>query len=124
MYIEIPWISFPDRTTRESLDRIELSLTVLLNLYESLQIQVDEIKRKEEKLMASVEELQTTLDGIAADAAIIVQTEAEQLATIAALKEQIASGTPVSQEQLDAMAVKAQGIKEKLDAIAAPAPPA
>lgn len=46
MYFEIPWFSFPDKATREKLDEIIKNQTVLLELYRSIQIQVDQLHKK------------------------------------------------------------------------------
>jgi len=76
-----------------------------------------------EGLMATVAELEQKLDAI--DAALtgedgVFENLAGDLtglkAEIQALKDQIAAGTPVSQEQLDSLVTKADGIATKASA--------
>ncbi len=94
--------------------------------------------RKQVFLMARSEaDLQADLDAIKADLASIqtaVTTEVgtfnttiqSQQAQITALKAQLAAGTPVTQDQLDALAGEADTLKASADALlqsVTPAPP-
>ncbi len=69
-------------------------------------------------LMAKVEDLQADLDKLKADVSARLDALA---ATIADLKQQIAAGTPVTQEQLDALDAEVKAID---DSVSPPAPPA
>lgn len=61
---------------------------------------------KDTKLMSTLEELQTELAAISADYDAM-------LTAIQALKDQLAAGSPVTQEQLDALVAQAQSINDK-----------
>jgi hypothetical protein len=56
--------------------------------------------------MSTLEELQTELAAISADYDAM-------LTAIQALKDQLAAGSPVTQEQLDALVAQAQSINDK-----------
>jgi hypothetical protein len=60
--------------------------------------------------MATQQELSDELDAIKTAVDAVKVTGAEQVALIAALKAQIDAGTPVSQDQLDALDAKADSI--------------
>jgi len=62
------------------------------------------------KLMANVKELSDELDAIKTAVDAVKATVDAQIVEIAALKDQIAAGTPVTQEQLDALDAKADSI--------------
>lgn len=65
-------------------------------------------------IMADVQELSNELDTIKTKVDAVLVTGQEQVALIQALKDQIAAGTPVTQEQLDALDAKADSILASL----------
>jgi hypothetical protein len=77
------------------------------------------IYRRTGKIMSTEADLQTSLDAIKAGVANVVAKLTTQAQTIADLQAQIAAGTPVSQEQLDALAAEANDIAASLSAVTA-----
>ncbi len=65
--------------------------------------------------MATVRQLQDDLDAIQADVATVKDQLAVQATTIQELQDQLANGTPVSQDQLDALSAEAAGIRHTLE---------
>lgn len=59
-------------------------------------------------------DLQTDLDDIKASVTNIATLQAAQAKTIADLQAQVAAGTPVTQDQLDALVAEADAIKTAL----------
>jgi hypothetical protein len=73
-------------------------------------------------IMATEQTLQDDLDTLKADATILVQLVQSQKAQIAALSVQVGAGTPVSQDQLDALAAEAEGVIATLSPAVQPPP--
>lgn len=71
------------------------------------------------EIMSTQEELKATLDGIQADVAVVVGKLDAQSQAIADLQAQLATGVPVTQEQLDGLKAEADSIKAALDAVSA-----
>lgn len=71
------------------------------------------------KIMATEQDLQDSLNVINNGIQILAAKFADQSAQIAALKDQIAQGTPVSQAQLDNLESNAQAIEDALAALIA-----
>lgn len=69
--------------------------------------------------MSTEQDLQTSLDAIQAGVATVVTKFADFQKTIADLQAQIAAGSPVSQDQLDALAAEAAGIVTALGSVTA-----
>lgn len=65
-------------------------------------------------IMAGEQDLQNDLDAIKAGVTTVVDKLTTQAATIKSLSDQIATGTPVSQEQLDALHTEASEIAAAL----------
>lgn len=82
------------------------------------------VYRKVRKVMVSEQQLQTSLDAIKAGVTTVVASLSAQAQTIKDLQAQIAAGTPVTQDQLDALGSEAQGIADALAAAIAPPTPA
>ncbi len=68
--------------------------------------------------MSKVSDLQADLDTIKQGVADVLAAQTAQAATIADLKAQLAAGTPVSQEQLDALDAEAKNIVAALTPLA------
>lgn len=96
----------------ELLGRVTSSLDQILTRLCALEAQGVQV-------MATVQELSDELDAIKTAVDEVKVLGQAQVDEIAALKAQIAAGTPVSQEQLDALDTKADSI---LAALAKPAP--
>ncbi len=64
--------------------------------------------------MSKEADLQTDLDAIKTGVATLLTAAIANAATIADLKAQLAAGTPVSQEQLDALEAEAKAIVASL----------
>lgn len=78
------------------------------------------IEGKVDRIMTTEADLQTDLDNIKTGVAAVADKLTAQAGTIADLKAQIAAGTPVTPEQLDALHAEASGIASSLQAITAP----
>jgi len=76
-----------------------------------------EIKKQGEKIMSSVDELNAKLDAIPPVLDAIQADEEAQKVEIQALKDQIAAGTPVTQEQLDSLNAKADAVLARVQGI-------
>jgi septal ring factor EnvC (AmiA/AmiB activator) len=76
---------------------------------------------KVNRMTAQEQDLQTTLDKIKAGVATVADRLAAQAKTITDLQAQLAAGTPVSQEQLDALTAEANDIAAVLAPLATPA---
>lgn len=66
------------------------------------------------KIMATEQDLKDSLDNITTGVAAVAAKLADQTQAIKDLKDQLAAGTPVSQEQLDALEAEAQAIEDAL----------
>jgi len=94
----------------ESSGRVILErLDQILTLVRAAQAQGVTIMATQKELSDELDEIKTAVDDVKA-------TSQAQIAEIAALKAQIAAGTPVSQEQLDALDAKADSILASLGA--------
>jgi len=104
--MEITWLTFPDKYVREKLEGMQNSIFIL-------QRQVGNLIRKEDEIMADVQNLSDDLDQIKAG---VLAAQA----AIADLKAQVAAIQPgaATQEQLDALDAKTEEIK----ALLSPAP--
>lgn len=67
--------------------------------------------------MSTEQDLKDSLDHIQTQVAGLATAFASMKQTIADLQAQIAAGTPVSQEQLDALEAEAQGVEDALTAL-------
>jgi hypothetical protein len=81
------------------------------------------VYRKVRRIMTTEKNLQDTLDAIKDGVATVVDKLTAQAKTIADLTAQIAAGTPVTQDQLDALGTEATGIASALAAAVAPPTP-
>lgn len=89
-----------------------------------IEASLAELHRKVDLVMAKVKDVETLLDQVNTVTNTIAAKVTAEQAEIAALKAQIATGTPVSQEQLDAIAARLGTVATSLEAIAAdPADP-
>jgi hypothetical protein len=70
-----------------------------------------------EEIMATQQELSDKLDAIPPILDAIVADEQVLKDEIKALKDQLAAGTPVTQEQLDSLDAKAAGVLSRLQGI-------
>lgn len=86
--------------------RWDPTYAALVVILESL----DALHRKVERLLMNEQDLQVALDGIKAGVTTVVDRLTAQAKTISDLTAQVAAGTPVSQDQLDALTTEAQGI--------------
>ena len=66
------------------------------------------------KIMSTVDDLKQSLDNIQSGVGSVAEKLAAQTQAIKDLKDQLAQGTPVSQEQLDALEAEAQAIEDAL----------
>lgn len=98
-------------------------LDLVLERLDMLLGHIVTILRKEQQIMTTEKQLQADMDAIQTGVATVLEQQTAQAAVIAALKAQLEAGTPVTQEQLDALDAEAQAIVGSLTAIA-PAPPA
>jgi len=76
-----------------------------------------DLQAKGEKIMSSVDELNAKLDAIPPVLDAIQADEEAQKVEIQALKDQIAAGTPVTQEQLDSLNAKADAVLARVQGI-------
>jgi uncharacterized protein YlxW (UPF0749 family) len=72
------------------------------------------LRAQGDTLLANQQELSDELDAIKTAVDAVKATGQAQVAEIAALKAQIAAGTPVTQEQLDSLDAKADSILASL----------
>lgn len=75
-----------------------------------------------EKIMTSVEELKNSLDGIQSIVTNVKGDVESLIAQVAVLAAEVAAGKIATQEDLDALGAKAQGIKDSLGAVDAQVP--
>jgi|KBSSwiStaDraftv2_1062776.scaffolds.fasta_scaffold145942_2 hypothetical protein len=94
----------------------ESSGRVILEKLDQLLTLVRAVQAQGMTLMATQQELSDELDAIKTAVDEVKATGQAQVAEIAALKAQIAAGTPVSQEQLDSLDAKADSILASLGA--------
>src|SRR3954468_1398162 len=85
----------------------------------SLHRKVDHILTKEQDLETLLGKLDTTTNTLAAGVSAVNDAQDRANAEIAALKDQIANGTPVTQEQLDSLGAKLAASTDSLGTIAA-----
>lgn len=64
------------------------------------------------KLMSTSQDLKDSLDNIQSGVSAVAAKLASQTQAIKDLKDQLAAGSPVSQEQLDALEAEAQSIED------------
>lgn len=76
----------------------------------------EETMSKFEDVTALLAAMNTVTNQLAANVTVVVENEAKQLAEIQALKDQIAAGTPVTQEQLDSVVSTMQARVDALNA--------
>ncbi len=81
---------------------------------DQILIAVAGIARQESQIMSKEADLQTDLDAIKTGVATLLTAAIANAATIADLKAQLAAGTPVSQDQLDALEAEAKAIVASL----------
>lgn len=108
------WLNVRDAINGKTGDRI----------FEALSF----INRKQDYLMSTVNEVKTLVTAIDTETTAVATKVDAQIQQIAELKAQIAAGSPVTQEDLDAIAAGLQPISDRLTAIGAdpanPIPPA
>jgi predicted nucleic acid-binding Zn-ribbon protein len=78
---------------------------------------LQDILRKEEMIMATAQGLDAKLDAMNPKLDAIAADAQAQKVEIQALKDQIAAGTPVTQEQLDSLDAKADSVLNRLGSI-------
>lgn len=69
------------------------------------------------KIMATEKDLQDSLDNIKAGLQLVAGKLAEQTQTIASLRDALAAGALVTQEQLDSLEAEAQSIEDALNSL-------
>ena len=75
---------------------------------------VETIFKQGESIMASFQEVSDELDAIKTAVDAVKELGKQQIAEIQALKDQLAAGSPVTQEQLDSLDTKADSILAEL----------
>lgn len=78
---------------------------------------VGRVEERQVEIMATIDDLQKTLNSIPPVLDAISADEAKLMADIQALKDQIAAGSPATEAQLQAALDAATAIKTRLDAI-------
>lgn len=101
--------------------RDELGLIIAQNgfiLQQNMLIlnKLRQLKKQGQRIMATQQELSDELDAIKTGVDAVKLLAREQVVLIEQLTAQIAAGTPVTQEQLDALDVKADSILASLSA--------
>ncbi len=97
---------------------------VIPDLLTQILTRIRAVEAQGDKLMAKVQELSDELDAIKTAVDEVLALDKAQIAEIAALKQQISDGTPVTQEQLDSLDAKADGILAALRPAPVEPPPA
>lgn len=82
--------------------------------------QLAALAAQDTQIMANESDLQTDLDAIKTGVDTVLASQVAQAALIAALKAQLAAGTPVSQDQLEILDAEAKAIVATLTPLATP----
>jgi len=107
------WLAALPLGRDQALAHVERRLNTLVTLSRAIQAQGSAI-------MATVNELSSELTAIKTAVDEVKRIDLEQIAEIQALKDQIAAGTPVTQEQLDSLDAQADSILAALGVPPAP----
>lgn len=81
---------------------------------------LQDITSKEQIIMSKETDLKADLDAVQAGVTSVLAAQTAQAATIADLKNQLAAGTPVTQQQLDDLDAEAKAIVASLTPLATP----
>jgi len=86
------------------------TLAEILSTVRQIELQGDLIMATQQQLSDKLDAIPPILDAIVADEQVLKDE-------IQALKDQLAAGTPVTQEQLDSLDTKAAGVLSRLQGI-------